>query len=420
MTKAPREFLIFAKPAGPVCNMHCSYCYYVHKKSLYPQTADFRMPDDVLESYIAQQINCPPGDEVSFFWHGGEPTILGLEYFQKIRRLQEKHKLPHARILNNIQTNGILLNEDWCRFLAAEKFSVGLSLDGPAKFHDAYRRTAGGAATHKQVMEAYRLLRKHKVPCDILCVVSDANVQAPLEVYRFFKDMKAQYISFIPLVEPSTAGGDAVTSRTVPPAAFGKFLCTVFDEWVKRDIGKVIVQIFEEAARPAYGQNHSLCIFRPTCGDVTALEHNGDLYACDHFVDKGHFLGNIRQTPLETMIGGSELSAFGEAKRDALPQICRECDVLEMCNGGCPKDRIIKAPDGVNTLNYLCAGYKAFFSHFRPYAQRLAILRAAGHPPAQLMEILEKERAKDRPRVGRNDPCPCGSGLKYKKCCMNS
>jgi uncharacterized protein len=420
VVKASHEFQIFSKPAGAVCNLDCRYCYYLQKKLLYSDTESFRMPDDVLTDYIAQQIACTPDSTIQFFWHGGEPTILGLDYFQKIIDIQQKVKPEGVRIINNIQTNGILLTDDWCRFLAKEGFSVGLSIDGPQRLHDAYRLTKGEKPTHKQVMQAYRLLRQHKISVDLLCVIHDRNVREPLAVYRFFKEMKVQYISFIPLVERDNSGEDALTGRTVPADAFGVFLCDVFEEWVRQDMGRIIVQIFEEAARPAYRQNHSLCIFRPTCGDLPVIEHNGDIFACDHFVDRDHLLGNICQTSLISIIESPELAAFGRAKQDKLPRYCRECDVLALCNGGCPKDRIIKTPDGENGLNYLCAGYKKFFTHCRPYTQRMAALRLAGDRPERLMRLLQNENAASRPAVGRNDPCPCGSGRKYKNCCMNA
>jgi len=420
MTKASHEFQIFAKPAGAVCNLDCRYCYYLSKKSLYPETESFRMPEDILENYIAQHMACTAESPIQFFWHGGEPTVLGLDYFQKIVEIQQRLKPQGTHILNNIQTNGMLLTEDWCRFFAAAGFSVGLSLDGPQALHDAYRVTKGQAPTHKQVMQAYRLLKQHKVPCDILCVVHDRNVREPLAVYRFFKELKAPYISFIPLVERGAGGGNGTAGRSVSAEAFGAFLCAIFDEWVRQDMGRVIVQIFEEAARSAYGQPHSLCVFRPTCGDLPAMEHNGDLYACDHFVDAGHLLGNILRTPLLDMIESPALAAFGRAKQGALPRYCRTCDVLPLCNGGCPKDRIIRTPDGEDGLNYLCAGYKKFFTHCRPYTGRMAALRMAGEPPERLMHLLQNENAAHRLAVGRNDPCPCGSGKKYKKCCMNA
>lgn len=420
MVERSREFQIFAKPAGAICNLDCHYCYYLQKEQLYPDTRTFRMADDLLEAYIVQQIAITPGDEILFSWHGGEPTILGLDYFRRIVELQARHCPAGKRVANSIQTNGVLLNEAWCRFFKDERFAVGLSVDGPRELHDAYRVTKDQRATHAQVMQGYRLLRRHDIAVDLLCVVHAGNVRHPLEVYRFFKEIGAQYISFIPLVEHVPGAPGTVTDRTVPAKAFGEFLSAIFDEWVRRDMGRIIVQIFEEAARPAYGLRHSLCIFRPTCGDVPVIEHNGDFYQCDHFVTPAYRLGNIRQTPLGEMIDSPAQETFGNAKRDTLPRYCRECPVLAMCNGGCPKDRIIATPDGEPGLNYLCEGYKTFFLHCRPYTERMAKLVWAEQPPELLMTQLRAEAFGAGPAPGRNDPCPCGSGLKAKKCCLRA
>jgi uncharacterized protein len=418
MLKRSREFQVFAKPAGALCNLDCQYCYYLEKERLYPETRQFRMADDLLEEYIVQQIAMTPGDEVLFSWHGGEPTILGLDYFRRIVELERRHRPAGTHIANSIQTNGVLLTEEWCRFFAAEKFGVGLSLDGPSALHDAYRVTKDRRATHRQVMQKLRLLRRHNVPVDLLCVVHAQNVQHPLEVYHFFKEIGAQYLSFIPLVEPQPGATVGVSERTVPAEAFGRFLSTIFDEWVRHDCGRLIVQIFEEAARPSLGLGHSLCIFRPTCGDVPVVEHNGDVYQCDHFVTPEHRLGNIRETPLAELLESPAQGAFGLAKEVSLPRYCQACDVRTMCNGGCPKDRIIQAPDGEPGLNYLCAGYRRFFMHCRPYTERMAALRWEGHQPESLMEQLRAEEIAARPNAGRNDPCPCGSGRKFKACCL--
>ena len=420
MIKAPREFQVFAKPAGPACNLDCHYCYYLQKEELYPQGEPFQMQVDLLEEYIFQQIQISPEPVINFFWHGGEPTLLGLDYFRKIVELQRKHRPQGRRITNSLQTNGVILNEEWCRFFAAESFSVGLSLDGPQGLHDLHRVTKGQKPSHKQVMQGYRLLRQHKVPVDILCVVHATNVQYPHQVYAFFKEIKAQYLSFIPLVELQPPPERGVTPRTVSADAFGTFLCTLFDEWVRQDIGRILVQIFEEAARPAYGQDHSLCIFRSTCGDVPVIEHNGDFYSCDHFVTPGHRLGNIRETPLLSLLESPAQRTFGRAKLDKLPRHCRECEVLASCNGGCPKDRILKTLDGEAGLNFLCGGYKRFFKHCGPYMTRLAALRRTGQPLERLMRMVRDEDIGAVPQAGRNDPCPCGSGRKYKKCCLTA
>ncbi|MBI4873645.1 MAG: anaerobic sulfatase maturase [Acidobacteria bacterium] len=395
MGRVSREFQVFAKPAGAVCNLDCQYCYYLGKRNLYPETGALRMPEDLLEEYIVQHIDASPEPAISFSWHGGEPTVLGVDYFRKVAELQRRHKPAGRSILNGIQTNGVLLDEEWCRFLAAERFSVGLSLDGPAELHDAYRVTRGGQPTHKQALRGFDLLRKHGVATDIVCVVHNLNVWQPLTVYRFFRDIGCQYLGFLPAADQAPHAPSA--------EAYGAFLCRIFDEWIERDTARIAVQIFEEASRPLRGLEHSLCVFRETCGQIPVLEHNGDFFPCDHYVDGEHRLGNIRETPLAELLESPAQRAFGDAKRDALPRYCRECEVLAQCNGGCPKYRFIQTPDGEPGLNYLCAGLKSFFLHSR----------------APLERMLRPRRAETAvPAVaGRNDPCPCGSGRKYKKCC---
>ena len=417
MPKASREFQVFAKPTGAVCNLSCHYCYYLKKEHLYPEGISFRMPDDILEAYIVQHIEAFPGPVINFSWHGGEPTLLGLDYFRKIVALQRKHLPANRRITNGMQTNGTLLNDDWCRFLAAEDFSVGLSLDGPAELHDQFRVTRGQTPTHHLALRGYELLRRHRVPCDILCVVNAVNVRHPERVYRFFKQIKATYIGFLPLVEIQPDAPAGVSVRSVPAEAWGDFLCVIFDEWKQLDIGRLKVQIFEEAARTAFGQEHALCIFRKTCGDIPVVEHNGDFYCCDHYVDPAHRLGNIMEAPLLGFLESSRQKAFGRAKLASLPRYCRECTVREMCHGGCPKDRILRTPEGEAGLNYLCAGYKRFFNHCRPFVAALsAQWRMQNRPQQPPAGPIQRTPAK--PKTGRNDPCPCGSGRKYKKCCL--
>ena len=418
MLKASREFQVFVKPAGSACNLGCHYCYYLKKRELYPEGESLRMPEDILEQYIVQHIEAFPGEVINFSWHGGEPTILGLDYFKLIVALQRKHRPPGRRITNGMQTNGTLLDDDWCRFLAAEGFAVGISLDGPQEMHDRYRVTKSQQPTHRQAMRGYNLLQKYRIPNDILCVVNSHNVHYPLEVYKFFRQIGARYIGFLPLVEPQPETEKGVSQRTVSAEAFGSFLCTIFDEWMSQDIGRINVQIVEEATRKAFGQEHSLCIFRRTCGDVPVIEHNGDFFACDHFVDLEHRLGNIQQAPLAALLESPEQIAFGQAKWDTLPRYCRQCAVLDMCNGGCPKNRILYTPDGDRGLNFLCEGYKRFFTHCQPFVQELTALRRGQTRKSESgSEQLASKR--EQTKTGRNDPCPCGSGLKYKKCCLN-
>lgn len=424
MVKATREFQVFVKPIGSICNLDCHYCYYLKKEHLYPQGESFRMPEDILEEYIVQHIKVYPEAVIRFSWHGGEPTVLGLDYFRKIVALQRKHQPPDQRIMNGMQTNGTLLDEDWCRFLAEEGFAVGLSLDGPQDMHDRYRLTKDQKSTFEATMHGYELLRQHGVNCDILCVVNAHNVRHPNEVYRFFKEIKAPHVSLLPMVEPQPEAEGGVSPHTISAEAWGDFLCTIFDEWAEHDVGLIKVQIFEEATRTAFDQEHSLCIFRPVCGDIPVIEHNGDFYSCDHYVDDEHRLGNIKNTPLVEILESPEQKSFGQAKLDRLPHYCLECEVRPMCNGECPKNRFIRTPDGEPGLNYLCAGYKRFFTHCQPFVQTVAAQWRQQNlelkqqtPHAQATDV--RIHIRTSPKIGRNDPCPCGSGLKYKKCCLD-
>ncbi len=416
MVAATREFQVMVKPIGAVCNLDCGYCYYLKKKDLYPQAGLFRMADDLLERYIVQHIEACPRESILFSWHGGEPTVLGLDYFRRIVELQRKHRPAGREILNGIQTNGTLLDDDWCRFLAAERFFVGLSMDGPKELHDRYRVTKGEKTTHRQVLQSFRMLQQHRVSCDLLCVIHHHNVRQPAAVYRFFKDIGVEYLQFLPLVTRLEDHG--VSAETVPAEAYGTFLCTIFREWIRHDIGRIGIQNFDEAARPFLGMEHALCVSRVACGDVVVVEHNGDFYACDHFVDREHCLGNIRDTPLVDMLESPALREFGRKKRDALPRYCRECEVLALCNGGCPKDRIILTPDGEAGLNYLCAGLKRFFGYSAPYLQKMAAFRQSGEPMEGFMHLVRSWDVEAPRQAGRNDPCPCGSGKKYKRCCL--
>lgn len=407
MTNISCGFQIFVKPAGAVCNLDCQYCYYRDKSGLYPDAGAFHMTESLLEKYILQHFEAAPGPDVDFSWHGGEPTTLGLDFFQKAVFLQRKHKPAGWRVRNGMQTNGLLLDADWCRFLANEGFRIGLSLDGPAELHDPYRVTRGGGPTHAQAMRAYELLRKMQIHTDILCVVHSRNVGSPLTVYRFFREIGGTYLGFLPAVEQLRGTESGVSPYTPSAEAYGMFLCRIFDEWFQRDVGRITIQAFEEAARPALGLEHSLCVFRETCGQIPVLEHNGDFFPCDHFVDGDHRLGNILETPLDQLLNSEAQQSFGEAKRSALSRYCRECEVLAMCNGGCPKYRFIETPDGEPGLNYLCAGLKRFFLHAR---EPLGILASRQRDSAPAFHSAAA-------RAGRNDPCPCGSGRKFKRCC---
>jgi len=405
MTKSVRDFQVFAKPIGPLCNLACRYCYYSNLRTSPANTDSIRMPDPVLEAYVRRHIEASAGDTVSFSWHGGEPTLLGLDYFRRIVALQRRHLPRDKRLFNGMQTNGLLIDEDWCRFLSSEGFGVGLSMDGPPDLHDCYRVTREGEPTHSRVLRAFQLLKRSGIVCDILCAVHDQNVRYPLRVYNYFKEIGVRSIGFLPIVERLPGSISEATSYSTPAAAFGDFLCAIFEEWIRQDIGRITVQIFEEAARSLQGADPSLCVFRKTCGTIPAVERNGDFFPCDHFADANHRIGNILETPLSRLLESPRQRAFGAAKRNSLPRHCLLCDVLDMCNGGCPKDRFLTAPDGEPGLNYLCAGYRQFFTRSRGFFLKVIALSRA-------------RRGSNRP-PGRNEACPCGSGLKYKKCCMN-
>lgn len=366
------DFQVFVKPVGASCNLACSYCYYLAKSELFADSGLHRMEDDLLEMYIVQHIEASTEPTIFFSWHGGEPTLAGLDYFRRIPEIQKKHLPPDRFALNGIQTNGTLLNNEWCQFLKKENFIVGISLDGPEKFHSVNRFRKDGKSSFDEVLRGYRLLQSYQIPCEILCVVHAQNVEFPLEVYRFFKGLKAGFITFLPLVEKQPLGEKAVSEKTVSAKAFGEFLCAIFDEWKTADIGTVKIQIFEEALRTAFGLEHSLCIFKPVCGRVPVVEQNGDFYSCDHFVDPAHRIGNVRHSALSGMLESPVQKAFGLDKLNTLPEYCLKCEVRSFCNGACPKDRFVETPEGEPGLNYLCEGYKLFFNHCNPFVEIVA------------------------------------------------
>jgi uncharacterized protein len=330
------------------------------------------MSDDVLDTYIRLHIEASTEAVISFSWHGGEPLRAGLGFFKKVVALQKKYKPSGKKIINGIQTNGTLLNEAWCRFLAEEQFFIGISIDGPEFLHDIFRVTRDGKPTFKKVLRGYDLLVMHGIEPEILGVVNAENVKFPLEVYRYFRQLGATFLTFIPLVEKTMGPPVIVSPMSVPADAFGNFLTTIFDEWLENDIGKLKVQIFEEALRTSFKQEHTLCIFKPVCGGVPVVEHNGDFFSCDHFVTREHYLGNIRDIALADLLDSDRQKAFGQAKLVTLSHYCQVCEVRDMCNGECPKNRFILTPDGEPGLNYLCAGYRKFFNHCRPFADAVA------------------------------------------------
>lgn len=437
---SPGYFHVLAKPTGAVCNLDCTYCFFLSKQSLYPES-DFHMHDDVLEIYIRQLLESQP-ERVSIAWQGGEPTLMGLDFFQRMVGLVEQYRRPGQHIEHSIQTNGTRLDDAFCAFFKQHGFLVGLSVDGPQHLHDRYRVDKGGRGTFDQVMRGWELLRKHAVDTNILCTVHAGNVEHALEVYRFFRDdLGAAFVQFIPIVERANANlipvanlgwgtragkdrplytqsGDHVTERSVRPEQLGQFYIDIFEEWVRRDVGRVYVQFFDTTLGAHVGQ-YSLCVFSPTCGNALALEHNGDLYSCDHFVEPDYLLGNIRQQHMADLVGSAKQRKFGGDKQTTLPRYCRECSVRFACNGGCPKDRFLETPDGEPGLNYLCAGYKRFFEHVDRPMRLMARLLQSERAPAEIMELYavqdEAWRTQAR-KLGSNADCPCGSGRKSKQC----
>ena len=423
----PPRIHVLAKPIGSICNLNCSYCFYLKKELLYPGSR-FRMSDEVLESYISQLIESHRADKVTVSWQGGEPTLMGVDFYRRAIALQEKYCRPGMTFENTLQTNGTLLDEEWCEFLRKNEFLVGISIDGPAPLHDTHRVDKKGRPTFHQVMRGLRLLQKHRVEYNVLVTVNRINANDPLEVYRFLRDEAGtSWMQFIPAIERINKEGvalyqegDTVSDRTVTPEQWGNFLIAIFDEWVRNDVGKVFVQTFEAAVRNWLGPGSSgMCVFDPVCGHGLAMEHNGDLYACDHFVEPKYLLGNILETHMIDLVGSPHQTKFGRDKLNTLPKFCRECEVHFACHGECPKNRFLTTPDGEPGLNYLCTGYKSFFKHADRSLKILAGLIQRGLPATKIMNLLAQEEAqkiKDNRKVGRNAPCPCGSGIKFKKC----
>jgi uncharacterized protein len=432
---APLAFHLLAKPTGAVCNLDCTYCFFLSKEMLYPGSR-FRMADDLLATYLEQLIDAHAGaDEVAVAWQGGEPTMMGLDFFRRSVELAEELRLPHQRLAYTIQTNGTLLDDDWGAFLAEHGFLVGLSIDGPAQIHDTYRVDKGGKGSFDRVMAGLEVLQRHGVEWNALTTVHAASQDRGREVYRFLRDdCGARFMQFIPIIERTTAellpvanegwgehirgrplyvqDGDLVTDRSISPEGYGRFLIDIWEEWKRRDIGEVYVQMFDVALANRYGEPSGLCVHSETCGLALAMEHTGDVYSCDHFVEPAFKLGYIGERPLKELVVLPQQVRFGLDKRDTLPAYCRACDVRFACHGGCPKDRFTTTPDGEPGLHYLCPSYQAFFRHITPELDDMCTLLRAGRSPVEMIEV---HRAEDAAR-GRNDPCTCGSGAKWKRC----
>ncbi len=397
------------KPIGPICNIGCEYCFYLEKERLYAPDEKWKMPDAVLERYIQDYIEAQPGAEVNFAWQGGEPTLLGVDFFRRVVALQQRYANGRT-IANAIQTNGTLLDDEWGGFLAAHGFLVGISLDGPRELHDRYRVDKHGRPTYEAVMRGLSLLKKHGVEYNTLTVVHRDNSRRPLDVYRFLREVGSGYIQFIPLVErPAATGtvagglalqgptspqgghGEAeVTPWSVAAADYGAFLVAIFDEWVRRDVGRVFVQLFDVALNRWAGLSAGLCVFDAECGRALAVEHNGDVYACDHYVYSQYRLGNLMNRLLGELAASPQQQQFGRDKSATLPKVCRQCPVGFACQGECPKHRFTAAPDGEPGLNYLCAAYKRFFTHVDPHMQMMVALLHQRRAPAEIMSMRRR------------------------------
>lgn len=431
---APPGFHLLAKPSGSTCNIDCTYCFFLSKEALYPNEKS-RMSDATLETYIRQLLESHRTPEVTVAWQGGEPTLMKLAFFERAVEIVAQYRRPNQRVKHTFQTNGILLDDDWCLFFKKHDFLVGLSVDGPREIHDAYRLDRLKRGTFDRVMKGWRQLRLHGVDFNILCTVNAANEKHGRAVYRFFRDeLQAKWVQFIPIVERATSEtlqianqgwserpgqkrllytqtGDLVTERTVGAEQYGRFLVDVFEEWVRHDVGEVYVQLFDVTLEAYFGR-HLLCIHAPTCGYGPALEHNGDLYSCDHFVEPRFLLGNIHKTHMLKLVASPEQRKFGDDKRDTLTPQCKSCKVRPVCNGGCPKDRFATSRDGDAGHNYLCAGLELFFIHTSPAMQMMVGLLQQRRPPADVMAMIRNEDGQRGPYK----PCPCGSGQKFRFC----
>ena len=406
--KAGQGLHVVAKPIGPVCNLTCDYCFYLEKHALYGGRADYRMQEDVLSAFIKHYIEAQPTPIVEFVWQGGEPTLLGLDFFQRIVNLQK----PYAKqktITNSLQTNGTLLDDAWCRFLKHYNFMVGISLDGPQEIHDRYRKDRQGKGSFESVMRGLKLLQKHGVDYNIMASVGRETALYPLEVYRFFKEVGVEFIQFLPIIErlpgateqqigfnlsgpamlDRVESNTKVTNWTVAPNEYGDFLIAIYDEWVRKDVGTTFVMNFEWALNAWIGNPSPVCIHAKQCGRSLVIEHNGDIFSCDHYVYPQYRLGNILTDSLPAMVETSLQTGFGVNKEAALPSFCQECEVLAACQGGCPKHRFVLSPSEEPGLHYLCGGYRKFFRHIRKYLRAMATLLKHGYPASEVMKAVD-------------------------------
>jgi len=404
---APQGLHVVAKPVGPACNLDCTYCFYLEKQALFPSGTSTRMSDTVLRAFIENYIASQPTPEVEFVWQGGEPTLLGVDFFRRV--VAHQRSCASGKIIRNaLQTNGTLLNDEWCRFLKKHGFMVGISLDGPMKIHDRYRQDRHGQGSHRRTMRGLALLQRHGLEYNVLASVARETARHPLAVYRFLRDAGVEFIQFAPVVERYANPLDSppglrlappasleraekqtqVTPWSVEPEAYGDFLIAIFEEWVRNDVGKVFVMNFEWALNAWIGNPSPVCVHAKQCGRSLVIEHNGDVYACDHCVFPQYRLGHIQRDPLNEMAERSLRTRFGIDKEAALPRMCRECDVLAACQGGCPKHRFTQTSDNAHGLQYLCPGYKKFFLHIRKYLHLMTQLLENDLPVSLIMDAL--------------------------------
>ena len=389
-------FHTITKPIGPLCNLNCEYCFYLEKEHLYPNNHDFKMSPEVLEEYVRQYIETQNAPEIDFAWQGGEPTLMGLDFFRRVVDLQQKYA-NGKKIHNAFQTNGVKLDDEWCEFLSENHFLVGVSIDGPRKIHDSYRVFKSGKPSFDHVMAGIERLKKYQVEFNTLTCVHHNNADQGKIIYRFLKRIGSRYIQFIPIVErtaneneglanPQTRKHSQVTEWSVESTKYGQFLIDVFDEWIKKDVGKIFVQMFDVALASWYGVSPGLCVYSETCGKALAMEHNGDIYSCDHYVYPEFKLGNIMSDSLGDMVNSPFQKKFGAQKKNGLPKYCQDCEYRFACNGGCPKHRFLQTPDGEKGWNYLCKGYKKYFKHIEPYMRFMVNELQHNRPPANVMK----------------------------------
>ena len=395
-----KPLYVMLKPAGAHCNLACKYCYYLEKTKLYPTAQRHLMSDEMLEQFTREYIEAQTMSQVLFTWHGGEPLLRSIDFYRKALSLQQKYA-GGRRIDNVIQTNGTLLTDEWCEFFAQNHWLVGISIDGPQPDHDHYRLTAAGKPSWKKVMQGIKLLKKHGVERNAMAVVNAYNVNHPLEFYRFFKENGCQFLQFTPIVERLTRHEDGRTlasladkdeiplsEASVAPEQWGYFLCAIFDEWVRKDVGKIFVEIFDCTLANWMGISPGICAYSKECGHAGVMEHNGDVYSCDHFVFPEYKLGNIRDHSLIDMLYGEQQQEFSRLKHSSLPRQCKECDMEFACHGECPKNRFMKDKYGDSGLNYLCLGYYHYYQHVAPYMDYMKQELMAQRPPSNIMKVV--------------------------------